>query len=183
MRLRILAVMLAFVVVGCGKKKPEPIPTPTPSPTTNPSPPPAPPPPPPPAANPDAGAAAIRAELMGVLTEAVYFEYDQDALSAEAQSRLGRKAAIMLANPAVRIMIAGHADERGSDEYNLVLGTRRATVAKRYLEGRGIDGSRIEIVSYGEERPASQGGTEDAWAQNRRDNFDVVAGGDRLVRP
>lgn len=182
MRTRIFALALAFAVVGCGKKQPEPIPTPTPGPSTNPSPPPAPP-PPPPAAHPDANAAAIRAELMGTLTEAIYFAYNEDALSAEAQAILQRKAAIMLANPAVRIMIAGHADERGSDEYNLVLGTRRATTAKRFLEGRGIDGSRIEIVSYGEERPANPASNESAWAQNRRDNFDVVAGGDRLVRP
>jgi peptidoglycan-associated lipoprotein len=83
----------------------------------------------------------------------------------------------------VRLRIAGHADDRGSDEYNLALGNRRAAAAKRYLENKGIDGSRIEVVSYGEERPLNPGTDEAAYAQNRRDEFEITAGGDALVAP
>jgi peptidoglycan-associated lipoprotein len=121
--------------------------------------------------------------MMRTMQEAIYFDYDQDALKPEGQASLDRKAAIMLANAGLRIRIAGHADERGSDEYNVVLGNRRATTAKRYLEAKGIDGSRIETISYGEERPTDNGGTEDAFARNRRDEFEVTAGGSQLVRP
>ena len=99
------------------------------------------------------------------------------------QSTLDRKAAVLAANPNVRLRIAGHADDRGSDEYNLALGNRRAAAAKRYLENKGIDASRIEVVSYGEERPLNPGTDEAAYAQNRRDEFEVTAGGDNLVAP
>ncbi len=76
--------------------------------------------------------------------------------------------------------IAGHCDERGSDEYNIALGRRRAEAAKRYLTDRGIDASRIETSSFGRERPAVQGTTEDAWSKNRRDEFEITAGGESL---
>src|SRR5207247_508217 len=87
------------------------------------------------------------------------------------------------ANPDLRIRISGHCDERGSDEYNLALGNRRATAAKQYLVSHGIDGGRIETSSYGEERPLAQGHDEGAWAQNRRDEFEIIGGGDVLRRP
>jgi peptidoglycan-associated lipoprotein len=86
----------------------------------------------------------------------------------------------MTGNPSVRIRIAGHTDERGSDEYNLALGQRRAAAAKRYLTERGVEGARIDVISYGEERPAVQGGDESAWQQNRRAEFEIVAGGASL---
>jgi len=92
-------------------------------------------------------------------------------------------AAILVANPNVKLRISGHADERGSDEYNLALANRRAAAAKRYLESKGVDGGRMEVVSYGEERPLNPGSDEDAYAQNRRDEFEVTAGGDNLVAP
>jgi peptidoglycan-associated lipoprotein len=92
-------------------------------------------------------------------------------------------SAILAANPAVRIQIAGNCDDRGSDEYNLALGNRRAVAAKQYLVGKGIDGGRIETVSYGEERPLAQGQSEAAWAQNRNDQFILTAGGSNLVSP
>ena len=79
-------------------------------------------------------------------------------------------------SPCRRRPWAGNCDERGSDEYNLVLGNQRAVAAKNYLVTRGVDPSRIEIVSYGEERPLDPGHTEEAWAKNRRDEFDIVAG-------
>ena len=81
---------------------------------------------------------------------------------------LDRQAAFLNAKPAYRVKIEGHADERGTREYNLALGERRASATRDYLVARGVDGSRIRIVSYGKERPAVVGSNEDAWAKNRR---------------
>ena len=117
------------------------------------------------------------------LTAPIYFDYDSDAIGDAGRSALDQKLAILQANSGVRLRIAGHADERGSDEYNLALGQRRAASAKRYLTQRGIADSRIEIISYGEERPAASGGDESAFAQNRRDEFEITAGGDNLRSP
>jgi peptidoglycan-associated lipoprotein len=122
---------------------------------------------------------AVKADLAALIN----FEYDQATVRSIDQATLDRKAAILAANPNVRIQISGHADERGSDEYNLALGNRRGAAAKRYLENKGVDGGRIEVVSYGEERPLAQGSDEAAYAQNRRDEFQVTAGGDNLVAP
>src|SRR5204863_9468319 len=96
---------------------------------------------------------------------------------------LDQNMAILQANPALRIRVSGHCDERGSDEYNLALGNRRATAAKQYLVSHGIDASRIETVSYGEERPIDPGHDEEAWAKNRRDELEILAGGDALKQP
>lgn len=123
------------------------------------------------------------AEARNTLTAAIYFEFDSDQLAPEATAGLDAKLAILNANPGLRLRISGHADERGSDEYNLALGQRRAAAAKRYLTGRGIADDRIEIISFGEERPAAQGSDESAWAQNRRDEFEITAGGDQLRAP
>jgi peptidoglycan-associated lipoprotein len=183
MQLRSLALVVLVLGVACGKKAPEVAPEPTsssPGPTTgtNPSPP-----PPPPATGDPGAAARERENLLRILQQPIHFEYDRDEIRPDDAAILDQKAGVMLANPVLRIRIAGHADERGSDEYNLVLGTRRATSAKRYLEAKGIDGSRVEIVSFGEERPADAGSSEDAWARNRRDEFEILAGADRLVSP
>jgi len=181
MHLRSFALALLVVTAACSKKAPETTPEPAPPPPA-PAPTPPPPPPPPPATDPNA-AERERMALLGTLQTPIHFDYDRDEIRGEDAAILDQKARIMLTNGGVRIRISGHADERGSDEYNLVLGTKRATSAKRYLEGKGIDGSRIEIVSYGEERPVDQGGTESAWARNRRDEFEVLSGADRLVAP
>ena len=79
--------------------------------------------------------------------------------------------------------IAGHADERGSTEYNLALGTQRAAQAKRYLVERGVAAARIETTSFGEERPVCTENTEACWAQNRRDEFEITAGGPMFTKP
>jgi peptidoglycan-associated lipoprotein len=121
--------------------------------------------------------------VRGALTAPIYFDYDSDAIGAAGRSALDQKLAILQANSGVRLRIAGHADERGSDEYNLALGQRRAASAKRYLTQRGIADSRIEIISFGEERPAVQGSDESAWSQNRRDEFEITGGGDQLQPP
>jgi peptidoglycan-associated lipoprotein len=117
------------------------------------------------------------------LAAMINFDYDQAVVREADRETLDRKAAILIANPGVRLRIAGHADERGSDEYNLALGNRRAAAAKRYLENKGVDGSRLEVVSYGEERPLNPGNDETAYAQNRRDEFEITAGGNKLTAP
>ena len=122
---------------------------------------------------------AVAADLAAMIN----FDYDQANVRPADQATLDRKAVILVANPNVKIRISGHADERGSDEYNLALGNRRAAAAKRYLQNKGIDGSRMDVVSYGEERPLNAGHDETAYAQNRRDEFQVTAGGDNLVAP
>ena len=128
--------------------------------------------------------AAERARTVATdLAAMINFDYDQAVVRQADQATLDRKAAIMAANPGVKIRIAGHADERGSDEYNLALGNRRAAAAKRYLENKGVDGSRVNVVSYGEERPLNPGNDETAYAQNRRDEFEVTAGGNNLTAP
>jgi peptidoglycan-associated lipoprotein len=124
-------------------------------------------------------AKAVAADLAAMIN----FEYDQATIRSTDQGTLDRKAAILGANPNVKIQVSGHADERGSDEYNLALGNRRAAAAKRYLQNKGIDGGRVDVVSYGEERPLNPGHDEAAYAQNRRDEFQVTAGGDNLVAP
>jgi peptidoglycan-associated lipoprotein len=124
-------------------------------------------------------ARAVAADLAAMIN----FDYDQAVVRQADQATLDRKAAILAANPKLKIRISGHADERGSDEYNLALGNRRAAAAKRYLENKGVDGSRMDVVSYGEERPLNPGNDETAYAQNRRDEFEVTAGGDSLVAP
>ncbi len=128
-------------------------------------------------------AEAARAQLTADMAAMIHFDYDQSTIRAEDQAILDRKAAILAANPAVRVRISGHADERGSDEYNLALGNRRAAAAKRYLAGRGVTEARMDIVSYGEERPVAAGQNEAAWAQNRRAEFEITAGGADLRAP
>jgi peptidoglycan-associated lipoprotein len=117
------------------------------------------------------------------LLETVYFEYDQSALTDAGRSTLEAKLAILQANPGVRVRIAGHCDERGSDEYNLALGQRRAAAIQRFFADRGVDASRFDLVSFGRERPAMMGTTDDAWARNRRAEFEIVAGGETLRAP
>lgn len=116
--------------------------------------------------------AAARATLVAP----VHFSFDQSDLGAEALATLEAKVPILAASPAVHIRISGHADERGSDEYNLALGQRRASATKRFLTDRGIDAARVEIVSLGEEQPACTGSDESCWAQNRRAEFEMTAG-------
>src|SRR2546426_962985 len=113
----------------------------------------------------------------------IHFDYDKAIIRGGDAAVLDQKVAILQANPALRIRISGHCDERGSDEYNLALGNRRATAAKQNVVSHGIDAGRIETVSYGEERPLASGHDEDAWAQNRRDEFEILSGGENLKQP
>jgi peptidoglycan-associated lipoprotein len=106
-------------------------------------------------------------------SENIYFEFDSAALSPVAQSVLSGKADYLRDNPGFQVIIEGHCDERGTPEYNLALGDRRAESAKSFLRNLGIDSSRFTTVSYGEESPVETGHDEDAWSQNRRAKFIV----------
>lgn len=110
------------------------------------------------------------------LTDIVFFEYDSDEINATAESKLQSKAAVLRANPGVRIRVEGHCDQRGSTEYNLALGQRRAEAVRAYLINLGIDGSRISTLSYGKERPLVEGEDEDSFARNRRAEFSLTGG-------
>ena len=110
------------------------------------------------------------------LADPIHFDYDKSEVTAADQARLDRKLAILAAHPRLEIRVAGNCDERGSDEYNLALGERRAAAAKRYLVAHGAAAARVQIVSYGKEHPLDPGHGEDAWARNRRDDFVVTRG-------
>jgi peptidoglycan-associated lipoprotein len=97
----------------------------------------------------------------------VFFGYDQYTLTPQAQATLARQAAWLKQYPGARVILAGNCDERGTREYNLALGARRAEAARAYLVSLGVDGSRIQTVSYGKERPLDARSTEDAWSVNR----------------
>lgn len=123
-----------------------------------------------------AGAAAAQVAQQLVATgDTVYFDFDSYALDTEAQATLDRQAALLLKSANVPVVVEGHCDERGTREYNLALGERRATAVKDYLVAYGIAPSRIRVVSYGKERPAVIGSNEAAWAKNRR-SVTVVSG-------
>src|SRR5512134_766694 len=161
----LLLLATAVLAAACGGSPPPEAPAPEPTPAPAPAPAPAP---------VDDSAERERLERERMAREAaeraravaadlatmINFDFDMSVIRDPDQGTLDRKAAILQANPNVRIRIAGHADERGSDEYNLALGNRRAAAAKRYLENKGIDGGRIEVVSYGEERPLNPGTDE-----------------------
>jgi peptidoglycan-associated lipoprotein len=133
----------------------------------------------------DSLAALARAgdEVRSTLAAMIHFDLDKSNIRSDDMGALDQKVAILQANPDLRIRVGGHCDERGSDEYNLALGNRRAQSAKQYLVSHGIDAGRIETQSWGEERPLVDGHDESAWSQNRRAEFEVVSGGDNLRRP
>jgi peptidoglycan-associated lipoprotein len=108
------------------------------------------------------------AEKLTAIGNTVYFAFDSSALDPRAQQTLSRQAAFLKVNPSVKITIEGHCDERGTREYNLALGERRASASRDFLLAQGIDAARVRIVSYGKERPAVEGSNESAWAKNRR---------------
>lgn len=153
------------LTAGCAKKAPEELPPPpvqsgTGTDTTTPA---------------DTGTVGTgtipgsRADFMqNVTSDRVFFDTDVHTLDAEARSVLDSQARWLLANPSVNVTIEGHADERGTREYNLALGDRRANSVKNYLISRGVPSSRLSTVSWGKERPEALGSTEEAWARNRR---------------
>ena len=114
---------------------------------------------------------------------AIYFAYDRSDLTADARAALDAKLDMLRDAQAMRIIVEGHTDDRGSDEYNLALGQRRAAAAKRYLVQRGIPADRIETMSFGEERPTCTDQAEQCWSANRRDEFRITAGAPMAARP
>jgi peptidoglycan-associated lipoprotein len=165
----LVALILTFLFVGCAKEEPPP-PTvePPPRPAAPPPPPPSPPPPPP-------GPSISQQAFQEFQNQDIYFDFDKYDLRTDARATLDRKASFLNQNSSVRVQIEGHTDDRGTAEYNLALGERRANAAKQYLTTAGISAGRLSTISYGEERPLDPGHNEAAWAKNRRDHF-VITG-------
>jgi len=113
-------------------------------------------------------------EMRNFESELICFDFDKSELKPSAQETLTKKASWLKANLDYSVRIAGHCDERGTNEYNLALGERRANSAAKYLIALGVGEDRISTVSYGEERPADPGHNEEAWAKNRRDEFSLM---------
>jgi peptidoglycan-associated lipoprotein len=157
--------VVAGIVTGCAKKAAEAPPTPPPAPPqaeTPPTPPPTPPPPPPPAPEP---------ERVSLEFQAAFFDFDSYSLRDDARAALDNDARMLRDNMSAGVTIEGHCDERGTVEYNQALGERRAQAARDYLVSAGISAGRIQIISYGKERPFADGHDESAWQQNRRAHF------------
>ena len=106
--------------------------------------------------------------LASVAADKIYFDTDKYDIDAQDQTVLASQAQWLAANPTVKVTVEGHADERGTRDYNLALGERRANAAKNFLASLGVDPSRINTVSYGKERPVALGSDESSWARNRR---------------
>lgn len=119
--------------------------------------------------------AAVDVAAQTITDGIVYFAYNKYDIAPEYREILNQKAAIMRQFPSIRVRIEGHCDERGTQEYNLALGERRARVVYEYMVLLGVNPNQLEIISYGKEYPAVQGTGEQVWALNRRDNFRVVA--------
>ena len=132
----------------------------------------------------EAQAAAAReraiADARTTLEEMVFFDYDKSDIREDAAAVLRRKVDILRASPQVQMQIQGHADERGSTEYNIALGNRRAEAVRQFITGFGIPEGRFAIISYGEERPLAVGTGESAWSRNRRAQFVITAGANAI---
>jgi peptidoglycan-associated lipoprotein len=184
--LLILLSLITIAAVSCRPRRPLPPPQPAPPVETAPAPEPTVPVPsperdfpPPPAEDPDVLSEDINeanrvARERGWIRDA-FFAFDAATLDSDAQEALQQSATWLRSHPEFRIRIEGHCDERGTEQYNLALGDRRAETAAAYLATLGVDRSRIETVSYGDQRPFEEGSDESAWAQNRRAHL-VLAG-------
>ena len=128
-----------------------------------------------------AGRDSATAGARSTLLAAVYFDYDASELRGDSRAALEAKLPIMERFGELRVRVAGHTDDRGSDEYNLALGQRRAASVKRFLTERGVDDARVEIVSFGKERPSCEQQAESCWSRNRRAEFEITAGGATLA--
>ena len=163
--INLLALLLAgLVIAGCETKPPEEAPPPAPAPVDERPPPP--PPPPPPAFNDNME--PFYPGTTRLLERVFYFEFDRSEINASDLEALQVHAEVLRDNPGRRVVIEGHCDERGTREYNLALGERRADAVRSFLTAAGIAGARIESVSYGEERPDDPGQGEASWSRNRR---------------
>jgi len=160
----LLCTAALIALAGCAKKPPAKLPPAPPQTTTT-----APEPTPPPATQPSGPTPGSRADFVSQAgSDTVHFATDSSDIDSEAQSILTKQAAWLQKFPNVRVTIEGHCDERGTREYNLALGDRRANSAKNFLVNNGVAASRISVISYGKERPIATGSDEESWAQNRR---------------
>lgn len=148
----VLAFGLGFVSCSQDEKKPEEVVTPE---------------------NADSPGAPDANSAAGVDAKAVYFAYDDYTLNMDSQSTLNKLAEQLKTNKSAVVQIEGHCDERGSTEYNIALGQKRAQSVKDYLVRLGVEDSRLSTISYGEEKPAAEGHDESAWSRNRRSEFVV----------
>ena len=114
-----------------------------------------------------------KAELKASDLQTVYFDFDESSIKSDMRNALNRNARLLNENKSTRVRLEGHCDERGTNEYNMALGERRANSVKQFLTDYGISSSRITIISYGEERAASSGHNESAWGKNRRCEFTI----------
>jgi peptidoglycan-associated lipoprotein len=121
-----------------------------------------------------AKAEQLRQEISAFESEHIYFDYDKSELKPETRDILTKKAAFLQANPDYNVKIEGNCDERGTNEYNLALGERRATAASKFINALGVSENRISTVSYGEEKPVDTGHNENAWSKNRRDESKLI---------
>lgn len=157
--LALLVVLPGFMfTVSCQKKVQAQAPAPAPAPAPKPAPAPAP-------------APAAKLDVPAFMTERIYFDFDKSVVKLEGQALLKKKAEWLKANAGAKLLIEGNCDERGTAEYNLALGERRAEAAKKFLVDLGIDAKRISTISYGEERPIDPQHNEAAWAKNRNAGF------------
>ena len=170
----VLALLLLLGGSSCRKQPPAPTPAPVAPPAAEPAPPaPAPQPvsdfkPEPPVAR------EAETDLSSVL-KTIYFDFDQDTLTEQARATLQSNAQWLRSHGGAKVRIEGNADDRGTIEYNLALGQRRADAVRAYLASLGVTQADLEVVSYGEEKPAVPGSDETSWAQNRRADFVVLS--------
>jgi len=163
MRKFVISVAAVAALAACASR-PEPTPTPTETTTT------------PPVTQPTGPVAGSAEDFRVSVGDRVFFGYDQFDLTPEARSILERQAAWLARYPNVRVLVAGNADERGTREYNLALGARRAAAAKDFLVSLGVAANRLETVSYGKERPLDPRSNEEAWSVNRNAHTQIVSG-------
>ena len=172
----VVVIVLAFFIGGCAKKaqpavvevdvvevKPAPAPVPAPAPA------------PAPVVQTQAPLPNLDDEIKAFQEKIVYFDFDKFDLKPESQETLNQQADFLKANQAITVQVAGNCDERGTVEYNLALGEKRAIAAQDYLISIGVTKERISIISYGKEKPVDPGKNEEAWAKNRNDQFIVTS--------
>jgi peptidoglycan-associated lipoprotein len=169
------ACLSALILVGACTTKPEAVNTPPP-PVAQVMPPPPPPAPPPPAPVPTGPRPGSVEDFRVNVGDTVHFAYNQYAVQDNDKATLQKQAAWLARYPSVRVTIEGNCDERGTREYNLALGARRANAVKEYLVSLGVSTARIDTISYGKERPICTDSNESCWAQNRRGVTDLTSG-------
>jgi peptidoglycan-associated lipoprotein len=178
-RIGAVAVLLCAIGVGaCGKKTPPVTPQPPPAATPAPTTPPTPPPPAPPPATPPSTTPPPREITLDDHTKSlqpVYFDLDSVVIKDDGRAAIQKNAEYLKTNGTVKVLIEGHADSRGTNEYNLALGERRADAVRDYLVGLGVGNDRVTIVSKGEEQPFCKEETEACWAKNRVGYFIATA--------